>query len=160
MRKTLTRFLELESASGLLLIAAGIIAMSINNSPLSYLYNGLLDVPVAVQFGALKIAKPLLLWINDGLMAVFFLLIGLEVKREVLEGQLKEPAQLVLPGAAAIGGMLVPALIYWAFNRHNPGALGGWAIPMATDIAFAVGIFSFFKDRMPASALTFLLTLG
>jgi NhaA family Na+:H+ antiporter len=160
MRKTLTRFLELESASGLLLIAAGIIAMSINNSPLSYLYNGLLDVPVAVQFGALKIAKPLLLWINDGLMAVFFLLIGLEVKREVLEGQLKEPAQLVLPGAAAIGGMLVPALIYWAFNRHNPGALGGWAIPMATDIAFALGVLALLGKRVPVSLKLFLMTLA
>ncbi|MBX9914573.1 MAG: Na+/H+ antiporter NhaA [Pseudomonadaceae bacterium] len=160
MRKAITRFLELESASGLLLIAAGIIAMSINNSPLSYLYSGLLDVPVAVQFGALKIAKPLLLWINDGLMAVFFLLIGLEVKREVLEGQLKEPAQLVLPGAAAIGGMLVPALIYWAFNKDNPGALGGWAIPMATDIAFALGVLALLGKRVPVSLKLFLMTLA
>lgn len=160
MRKTLTRFLELESASGLLLIAAAILAMTINNSPLSYLYNGLLDVPVAVQFGALHIAKPLLLWINDGLMAVFFLLIGLEVKREVLEGQLKEPSQLVLPGAAAIGGMLVPALIYWALNRHNPAALGGWAIPMATDIAFALGVLALLGKRVPVSLKLFLMTLA
>jgi NhaA family Na+:H+ antiporter len=160
MRKILTRFFALESASGLLLIAAGIIAMSLNNSPLSYLYSSLLDVPVAVQFGALKIAKPLLLWINDGLMAVFFLLIGLEIKREVLEGQLREPAQLVLPGAAAIGGMLVPALIYWAFNQDNPEALGGWAIPMATDIAFALGVLALLGKRVPVSLKLFLMTLA
>lgn len=160
MRKLLTRFFALESASGLLLITAAVLAMSINNSPLSYLYNGLLDIPVAVQFGALQIAKPLLLWINDGLMAVFFLLIGLEVKREVLEGQLKQPSQLVLPGAAAIGGMLIPALIYWAFNRHNPEALGGWAIPMATDIAFALGVLALLGKRVPVSLKLFLMTLA
>ena len=160
MRKTLTRFFALESASGLLLIAAAILAMSINNSPLSFIYNGLLDIPVAVQFGALKIAKPLLLWINDGLMALFFLLIGLEVKREVLEGQLKEPAQLVLPGAAAIGGMLIPALIYWAFNYQVPAAVGGWAIPMATDIAFALGILALLGKRVPVSLKLFLMTLA
>jgi NhaA family Na+:H+ antiporter len=160
MRKTLARFFALESASGLLLIAAAILAMLFNNSSLSYLYNGLLDVPVAVQFGALKIAKPLLLWINDGLMAVFFLLIGLEIKREVLEGQLKEPAQLVLPGAAAIGGMLVPALIYWAFNHQDPVAVGGWAIPMATDIAFALGVLALLGKRVPVSLKLFLMTLA
>jgi NhaA family Na+:H+ antiporter len=160
MRKTLLRFFELESASGLLLIAAAVLAMTINNSPLSFLYSGLLDVPVAVQFGALQIAKPLLLWINDGLMAVFFLLIGLEVKREVLEGQLKEPAQLVLPGAAAIGGMLVPALIYWAFNHNDPAAIGGWAIPMATDIAFALGVLALLGKRVPVSLKLFLMTLA
>ncbi|OHC27161.1 MAG: Na(+)/H(+) antiporter NhaA [Pseudomonadales bacterium RIFCSPLOWO2_12_59_9] len=160
MRTTLTRFFELESASGLLLIAAAVLAMTINNSPLSFLYTGLLDIPVAVQFGALEIAKPLLLWINDGLMAVFFLLIGLEVKREVLEGQLKEPSQLVLPGAAAIGGMLVPALIYWAFNHENPAAIGGWAIPMATDIAFALGVLALLGKRVPVSLKLFLMTLA
>ncbi|MDP3848203.1 MAG: Na+/H+ antiporter NhaA [Pseudomonas sp.] len=160
MRTTLTRFFELESASGLLLIAAAVLAMTINNSPLSFLYTSLLDIPVAVQFGALEIAKPLLLWINDGLMAVFFLLIGLEVKREVLEGQLKEPSQLVLPGAAAIGGMLVPALIYWAFNHDNPAAIGGWAIPMATDIAFALGVLALLGKRVPVSLKLFLMTLA
>ena len=114
LRSTFTRFFAMEAASGLLLIAAAILALIINNSPLSWLYNGLLETPVVAQIGALKIAKPLLLWINDGLMALFFLLIGLEVKREVLEGQLSKPSQIVLPGMAAIGGMLVPALIYWA----------------------------------------------
>jgi NhaA family Na+:H+ antiporter len=160
MRAHISRFFAMESASGLLLIAAAILAMSINNSPLSFLYNALLDVPVAVQFGAFKIAKPLLLWVNDGLMALFFLLIGLEIKREVLEGQLKNPAQLVLPGAAAIGGMLIPALVYWAFNYSNPAAVGGWAIPMATDIAFALGVLSLLGKRVPVSLKLFLMTLA
>ncbi|MER2098956.1 MAG: Na+/H+ antiporter NhaA, partial [Pseudomonas qingdaonensis] len=98
LRSTFTRFFQLESASGLLLIAAAALALIINNSPLSYLYNGLLDVPVVAQVGALQIAKPLLLWINDGLMALFFLLIGLEVKREIIDGHLSRPSQIVLPG--------------------------------------------------------------
>jgi NhaA family Na+:H+ antiporter len=150
----------LEAASGLLLIAAAVLALVINNSPLSWLYNGLLDTPVVAQVGALKIAKPLLLWINDGLMALFFLLIGLEVKREVLDGQLSKPSQIVLPGAAAIGGMVVPALIYWFLNRDNPPALGGWAIPTATDIAFALGVLALLGKRVPVSLKLFLMTLA
>jgi NhaA family Na+:H+ antiporter len=150
----------LEAASGLLLIAAAALALIINNSPLSWLYNGLLDTPVVAQIGALKIAKPLLLWINDGLMALFFLLIGLEVKREVLDGQLSRPSQIVLPGAAAIGGMVVPALIYWFLNRDNPPALSGWAIPMATDIAFALGVLALLGKRVPVSLKLFLMTLA
>ncbi len=150
----------MEAASGLLLIAAAILALIINNSPLSWLYNGVLETPVVAQVGALKIAKPLLLWINDGLMALFFLLIGLEVKREVLEGQLAKPSQIVLPGAAAIGGMLVPALIYWFLNRDNPPALNGWAIPTATDIAFALGVLALLGKRVPTSLKLFLMTLA
>lgn len=160
LRSTFTRFFQLEAASGLLLIAAAALALIINNSPLSYLYNGLLDVPVVAQVGALKIAKPLLLWINDGLMALFFLLIGLEVKRELLEGHLSKPSQVVLPGAAAIGGMVVPALIYWFLNKDNPAALGGWAIPMATDIAFALGVLALLGKRVPVSLKLFLMTLA
>ncbi|UQS15491.1 Na+/H+ antiporter NhaA [Pseudomonas sp. HS6] len=160
LRSTFTRFFQLEAASGLLLIAAAILALIINNSPLSWLYNGLLDTPVVAQIGALKIAKPLLLWINDGLMALFFLLIGLEVKREVLDGQLSKPSQIVLPGAAAIGGMLVPALIYWFLNRDNPAALDGWAIPTATDIAFALGVLALLGKRVPVSLKLFLMTLA
>jgi NhaA family Na+:H+ antiporter len=150
----------LEAASGLLLIAAAALALIINNSSLSWLYSGLLDTPVVAQIGALKIAKPLLLWINDGLMALFFLLIGLEVKREVLDGQLSKPSQIVLPGAAAIGGMVVPALIYWFLNRDNPSALGGWAIPTATDIAFALGVLALLGKRVPVSLKLFLMTLA
>ncbi|MHC8298288.1 Na+/H+ antiporter NhaA [Pseudomonas sp. ZS1P83] len=160
LRNTFTRFFQLEAASGLLLIAAAALALIINNSPLSWLYNGLLDTPVVAQIGALKIAKPLLLWINDGLMAMFFLLIGLEVKREVLDGQLSKPSQIVLPGAAAIGGMVVPALFYWFLNRDNPAALGGWAIPMATDIAFALGVLALLGKRVPVSLKLFLMTLA
>jgi NhaA family Na+:H+ antiporter len=160
LRSTFTRFFQLEAASGLLLIAAAALALIINNSSLSWLYNGLLDTPVVAQVGALKIAKPLLLWINDGLMALFFLLIGLEVKREVLDGQLAKPSQIVLPGAAAIGGMIVPALIYWFLNRDNPAALSGWAIPTATDIAFALGVLALLGKRVPVSLKLFLMTLA
>ncbi|MFJ3008851.1 Na+/H+ antiporter NhaA [Pseudomonas fluorescens] len=160
LRRTFTRFFQLEAASGLLLIAAAILALIINNSPLSWLYTGFLDTPVVTQIGALKIAKPLLLWINDGLMALFFLLIGLEVKREVLDGQLSKPSQIVLPGAAAFGGMLVPALIYWLLNRDNPPALNGWAIPTATDIAFALGVLALLGKRVPVSLKLFLMTLA
>ncbi|MDZ4018062.1 Na+/H+ antiporter NhaA [Pseudomonas sichuanensis] len=160
MRSLFARFFQLEAASGLLLIAAAVLALIINNSPLSYLYNGLLEVPVAVQVGALEIAKPLLLWINDGLMALFFLLIGLEVKREVVDGHLSKPSQVILPATAAIGGMLVPALIYWFINRDNPAAVAGWAIPTATDIAFALGVLALLGKRVPVSLKLFLMTLA
>ncbi|PAA04544.1 Na+/H+ antiporter NhaA [Pseudomonas fragi] len=160
LRSTFTRFFQLEAASGLLLIAAAALALIVNNSPLSHYYTAFLDVPVAVQIGALQIAKPSLLWINDGLMALFFLLIGLEVKRELLEGQLSKPSQVVLPGAAAIGGMVVPALIYWFINKDYPDALGGWAIPMATDIAFALGVLALLGKRVPVSLKLFMMTLA
>lgn len=160
MRSLFTRFFQLEAASGLLLIAAAILALVINNSPLSFLYNGLLEVPVAVKVGALEIAKPLLLWINDGLMALFFLLIGLEVKREVVDGHLSKPSQVVLPATAAVGGMVVPALIYWFINREDPAAVAGWAIPTATDIAFALGVLALLGKRVPVSLKLFLMTLA
>ncbi|MEE5085959.1 Na+/H+ antiporter NhaA [Pseudomonas alliivorans] len=160
MRNTITRFFQLEAAGGLLLIAAAALALVINNSPLSWLYNAFLETPVEARIGALQIAKPLLLWINDGLMALFFLVIGLEVKREVLEGHLSKPSQIVLPGAAAIGGMVVPALIYVALNRGNAEALNGWAIPMATDIAFALGVLALLGKRVPVSLKLFLMTLA
>ncbi|WP_122501163.1 Na+/H+ antiporter NhaA [Pseudomonas viridiflava] len=160
MRNTITRFFQLEAAGGLLLIAAAALALIINNSPLSWLYNAFLETPVEARIGALHIAKPLLLWINDGLMALFFLVIGLEVKREVLEGHLSKPSQIVLPGAAAIGGMVVPALIYIALNTGNAEALNGWAIPMATDIAFALGVLALIGKRVPVSLKLFLMTLA
>ncbi|MEE5037018.1 Na+/H+ antiporter NhaA [Pseudomonas alliivorans] len=160
MRNTITHFFQLEAAGGLLLIAAATLALVINNSPLSWLYNAFLETPVEARIGALQIAKPLLLWINDGLMALFFLVIGLEVKREVLEGHLSKPSQIVLPGAAAIGGMVVPALIYVALNTGNAEALNGWAIPMATDIAFALGVLALLGKRVPVSLKLFLMTLA
>lgn len=160
LRSTFTRFFQLEAASGLLLIAAAILALIINNSPLSGWYNAFLEIPVVAQFGAVKIAKPLLLWINDGLMALFFLIIGLEVKREVLEGHLSKISQIVLPGAAAVGGMVVPALVFTALNHDNPSAMTGWAIPMATDIAFALGVLALLGKRVPVSLKLFLMTLA
>ena len=160
IRGALNRFLQMEASSGLLLIAGAALALIINNSPLASLYQGFLDTQVVAQIGPLKIDKPLLLWINDGLMALFFLLIGLEVKREVLAGQLSNPAQIVLPGAAAVGGMLVPALIYWWLNHHDSAALAGWAIPTATDIAFALGVLALLGNRVPTSLKLFLMTLA
>ncbi len=153
-------FLQLESASGLLLMASAAMAILLANSPLSSTYAGLLDVPFEIRLGTIELAKPILLWINDGLMAIFFLLIGLEVKREILDGYLSDRAMLVLPGLGAIGGMVVPALIYIAFNRNDPVALSGWAIPAATDIAFALGIVSLLGKRVPQSLKVFLLTLA
>lgn len=160
VRNLINRFLQLEAAGGLLLIAAAVVALVINNSPLSHFYTGFLNVPVAVQIGALEIAKPLLLWINDGLMALFFLLIGLEVKREVVDGHLSKPSQIILPATAAVGGMVVPALIYWFINRDNPASMAGWAIPTATDIAFALGVLALLGKRVPVSLKLFLMTLA
>ncbi|SEL60474.1 Na+:H+ antiporter, NhaA family [Atopomonas hussainii] len=160
LRQRLKQFVELEAAGGILLIIAAVLALLINNSPLSFLYDMFLEVPVAVQVGALEINKPLLLWINDGLMALFFLLIGLEVKRELLDGHLSRPSQVVLPGMAAIGGMLVPAAIYAWLNWNEPDALKGWAIPMATDIAFALGILGLLGSRVPVTLKLFLMTLA
>jgi Na+:H+ antiporter, NhaA family len=153
-------FLRLEAAGGMLLFAAAVAAMLCANSALAPLYGGFLDTPVEVRIGALQIAKPLLLWINDGLMALFFFLVGLEIKREVLEGELSRPSQMALPAVAAAGGMLAPGLIYAAFNRGDPVALQGWAIPTATDIAFAVGVLALLANRVPAALKIFVLTLA
>ncbi len=156
----LREFVALESAAGILLAIAAVAALALANSPLAFLYDAFLDTPVEVRVAALHVAKPLLLWINDGLMAVFFFLVGLEIKREVLEGDLSEPRQIVLPAVAAAGGMAVPAAIYAAINAGNPVALAGWAIPAATDIAFALGVLSLLGNRVPAGLKVFLLTLA
>ena len=153
-------FLQKESAGGLLIIAAAMLAMLAENSPLKALYDAWLSTPVGFQFGAFLLNKPLLLWINDGLMAVFFFLIGLEIKREFLEGELSDHSRIVLPAIAAAGGMAVPALVYVAFNHGDPVALSGWAIPTATDIAFALGVLSLLGNRVPHSLKLFLLTLA
>ncbi len=158
--ESINEFLRLESASGILLLFAAVLALLVANSPLSSLYDAFLATPVALQIGALSIAKPLLLWINDGLMAVFFFLVGLEIKREVLDGELSNPSQLVLPGAAAIGGMVVPALFYVWINQQPGGRLDGWGIPVATDIAFALGLLMLFGRRVPVALKVFLLTLA
>ena len=153
-------FMNLESAGGILLLVAAVLAMMIANSPLAAAYDALLATPVAVQVGALVIDKPLFLWINDGLMAIFFFLIGLEVKREFLEGELSSFSQVVLPGMGALGGMLVPAAIYAWLNRGDAVALDGWAIPVATDIAFALALLGVFATRVPVALKVFLLTLA
>jgi NhaA family Na+:H+ antiporter len=153
-------FLKLESAGGLLLVAAAALALICSNSPLQQAYDDLLKIHVEMRFGSFALAKPLLLWINDGLMAIFFLLVGLEVKREVIEGELSTPAQIVLPVAAGLGGMIVPAVIYFIFNRGNAAALNGWAIPTATDIAFALGVLSLLGKRVPVSLKIFLTAVA
>lgn len=152
--------MRMESTGGLLLLCAAVLAMLAANTSLSTYYDSLLDTLVAVTIGEFSISKPLLLWINDGLMAIFFFLIGLEIKREVMEGELSSMSQIVLPGFGAIGGMLVPAAIYGWFNWNDPIALDGWAIPVATDIAFALGLLSVFGRRVPTSLKVFLLTLA
>ena len=150
-------FLKFEAAGGLILIFAATFAIVLANSPLSGLYESSLEIPVVIQIGTLEIAKPLLLWINDGLMAVFFFLVGLEIKRELLEGELSSFSQLALPTMAAIGGMVGPAAIYYAINGDNALHMSGWAIPTATDIAFALGILALVGSRAPL-ALKVLLT--
>ncbi len=154
------RFLRLESSGGILLVLAGAFAMLLANSPLAGYYGRLLDVPLAVHLGGFAIAKPLLLWINDGLMAIFFLLIGLEVKREIIEGELADRARIALPAFGALGGMLVPAMIYASLNWGDSTGLRGWAIPSATDIAFALGVLQVLGNRVPVGLKVFLLTLA
>ncbi len=153
-------FIKKESSSGILLIFVTILALLLQNSFMSTFYTSFLHTPVEVRFGDLQIAKPLLLWVNDGLMAVFFFLIGLEVKREVKEGHLSSLSQITLPGIAAVGGMVVPALVFIAFNRGDDFSMNGWAIPTATDIAFALGILSLLGQRVPISLKIFLMALA
>lgn len=163
MKKTevfIRDFLHQESAAGIFLMFAAMLAIIIANSPLNYLYDMLLDTKVAIQVGKLSIDKPLLLWVNDGLMAVFFFLVGLELKREFLEGELKDKKNITLPAFGALGGMVIPALIYVYFNYDDAVALDGWAIPAATDIAFALGILSLLGSRVPLSLKIFLTSLA
>ena len=153
-------FFRLESASGILLMLAAVLAIIAANTPLESYYKLLFDTPVELRIGKLEIAKPLLLWINDGLMAVFFFLIGLELKREIMEGELSDRRNIILPAVGALGGMLVPALIYVYFNIDDPVAVRGWAIPAATDIAFALGILALLGSRVPTSIKVFITSLA
>jgi len=153
-------FLKYETSAGFVLMFVAIMALIANNSPLSGFYSGFLSTPVEVQFGNFEIAKPLLLWINDGLMAIFFFLVGLEIKREVLEGELSSFDKASLPIFAAIGGVVVPALFYVYFNISDPIAVQGWAIPAATDIAFALGILALVGSRIPVSLKILLLAVA
>lgn len=156
----LSNFLRLESAGGIILIFAALLAIILANSPLQSYYALLINTPVEVKVGVLEIAKPLLLWINDGLMVVFFFMIGLELKREFIEGELSDKKNIILPGIAALGGMAVPALIYIYFNFDDDTALKGWAIPTATDIAFALGVLSLLGSKVPTSLKVFLTSLA
>ena len=153
-------FLRLEAAGGILLILAAAFALLCANSPLEHWYDGFRQLPVAVAVGELRIAKPALLWINDGLMAVFFLLVALEIKREALTGQLVGRQQLLLPLACAGAGVVVPALLFTAFNHGDAGAMRGWAVPTATDIAFALGILSLLGSRVPVGMKLLLSTIA
>ncbi len=156
----ISKFLKTEAAGGILLICAAILAIILANSPLDIYYNMLIDMPVVIKIGALEINKPWLLWVNDGLMAVFFFLIGLELKREFLEGELSDKKKIILPGLGAIGGMAIPALIYLIFNINDPVAVKGWAIPAATDIAFALGVLALLGSKVPTSLKIFLTSLA
>lgn len=160
MERVIKNFLDKGSAGGILLMLAVILALLLANSPLSWLYQDFLHTEMQIRVGSLDLDKTLIHWINDGLMAIFFLLIGLEVKRELLEGALSTPAQASLPTFAAIGGMIFPAAIYLLFNFSDPVAQSAWAIPAATDIAFALGIIALLGSRVPVSLKVFLLALA
>lgn len=161
MKILVRKYLKKESTSGLLLLLVTIIALVLRNSSFGSEYDAFLHIPIEFRVGdILDINKPIILWINDGLMAVFFLLIGLEIKRELIAGHLSSPQKIALPAIAALGGMLFPAIIFIAFNFGDDFALQGWAIPTATDIAFALGILSLLGKRIPTSLKIFLMALA
>lgn len=161
MRVLVKEFIKKGSASGIVLIFVTLLALFLKNSSLSTYYTNILQLLIEVSVGEfLELKKPLLLWINDGLMALFFLLIGLEIKRELISGHLSSLSKIALPGFAAVGGMLFPALIFVAFNYNDSFALKGWAIPTATDIAFALGILSLLGNRVPITLKIFLMALA
>ena len=153
-------FLRSDSTGGILLIVATLLALLFANSPLSGFYEGFLHIPMEIRIGSLHLDKTLHHWINDGLMVIFFMMIGLEVKRELLEGHLSSVSKVALPTAAAIGGMVFPAVVYIFFNHNDAAAMRGWAIPTATDIAFALGILSLLGNRVPVSLKVFLMALA
>ena len=160
MVQLIQRFLKLESAGGILLLFSAAVAMLLANSPLSSQYNDFLNLPVSLQIGSFSINKTLIHWINDGLMAVFFVLVGMEVKKELFEGALSSYQQAIFPAIAAVGGMIVPALVYWFIAKQDPSLANGWAIPMATDIAFALGIMALLSKQVPLPLKIFLLALA
>ena len=154
-------FLKLESAAGILLMGATVVALIMANIPLAYqAYNWFLGLHLTITIGGLGVDKPLLLWINDALMVFFFMLVGLELKREVVEGQLSRPDQVILPVLAAIGGLILPAAIFWYINGDFASQKNGWAIPTATDIAFALAILGLLGSRVPISLKIFLTTIA
>jgi Na+:H+ antiporter, NhaA family len=154
------RLFRHEAASGVVLMLASALALALANSPLAGFYDLLLSVRGSVRIADFAIEKPILLWINDGLMAIFFLLVGLEIKRELLEGELSDRRRALLPASAATGGMIVPALTYLGITWNAPGAASGWAIPSATDIAFSLGVMALLGSRVPSSLKLFLTALA
>lgn len=160
IEEQIAEFIKKESSGGILLVIATIFALILSNTFISPVYEYFLHIPVEIRVGSLSLDKSLHHWINDGLMSLFFLLIGLEVKREVLGGQLSSIKKVMLPTIAAIGGMVVPALVFLAFNQHDALAAKGWAIPTATDIAFALGVLSLLGNKVPISLKLFLMTLA
>ena len=160
MVQLIQRFLKLESAGGILLLFSAAVAMLLANSPLSSQYNDFLNLPVSLQIGSFSINKTLIHWINDGFMAVFIVLVGMEVKKELFEGALSSYQQAIFPAIAAVGGMIVPALVYWFIAKQDPSLANGWAIPMATDIAFALGIMALLSKQVPLPLKIFLLALA
>ena len=160
--RTANEFVNAQSLGGVLLALAALAALLVSNSPWSEAYQRFLQIPGEVRVGAdwLLLSKPLLVWVNDLWMAVFFFLVGLEIKRELLDGELASKAQALLPAGAALGGMVLPAAIYAAFNWGHPVTLRGWGIPMATDIAFALGILVLLGSRVPASLKVFLTAVA
>lgn len=160
MTNIIRQFLRQEAAGGIILIITAVLALLMANSSLHGLYQSFLNLPVMISVSSLEIAKPLLLWINDGLMAIFFLVVGLEVKRELIQGSLAGRDKAIFPAIAALGGMLAPALIYLLFNGADEVTRQGWAIPAATDIAFALGVMALLGNRVPTSLKVFLLALA
>lgn len=153
-------FMKFEAAAGVLLFLAAVAALIIDNSPWSHAYRAFFDSPVSIDLGVIYVVKPVLLWVNDGLMAIFFLLIGLEIKREIFEGELNDFAKTSLPFFAAIGGVIIPACFYWYCNHHDSQAIKGWAIPVATDIAFSLAVLSLLGSRITSSLRVFLTALA
>ncbi|MDO9741155.1 Na+/H+ antiporter NhaA [Glaesserella parasuis] len=160
MIQHIRKFLQLESASGILLLAFAMLAMLFANTPLRDLYFDFLSMPVSIQIGLFSIHKPLLMWVNDGFMAVFFVLIGLDVKREMMVGAISSYQRAIFPAIGALGGMIVPALVFTLINSDSPEFQQGWAIPMATDIAFALGVLGLLGKRVPFALKIFLLALA
>ncbi len=160
MSKSLRQMVQHDATGGILLVVMAMAALIIANTPMNTVYSSFLSLPVQVRLGDFNIDKPLVLWVNDGLMALFFFLIGMEVKRELLVGNLRSKDQIILPAVGAVAGIVFPALVYMAFNGGDSLAMKGWAIPSATDIAFALGIFSLFGRGLPISLKLFLLSVA
>ena len=160
MFSTIREFMRLEASAGVVLFLAAVLALVANNTALAPYYDSLLATPARVSIGAFALDKPLLLWINDSLMAIFFLLVGLEIKREIVDGELSTPSQVILPAAAAVGGIAVPAAIYVFCNWGDAATLKGWAIPTATDIAFSLGVLSLLGSRVPLGLKIFVMAVA